>query len=164
MGVQFPPGAPNKFLAGVAKLVDATGLGPVGGNTVGVRVPPSAPNTFIINKMINWNYGSDDPQEEQRRAKMYQEAYAAHMGTEFAQEPLEERATLEDRARQLSQKLDAMRRLRAPVDVIEYTQLELADVIDSIKQGRYIVTKEERDYSTKYWEHSDKFSFTGDWD
>ena len=29
--------------AGVAKLVDASGLGPDGGNTVGVRVPSPAP-------------------------------------------------------------------------------------------------------------------------
>ena len=34
----------TKSVARVAKLVDAPGLGPDGGNTVGVRVPPRAPH------------------------------------------------------------------------------------------------------------------------
>jgi hypothetical protein len=34
--------------ARVAKLVDAPGLGPDGGNTVGVRVPPRAPSFLFF--------------------------------------------------------------------------------------------------------------------
>ena len=39
--------------AQVAKLVDALGSGPSGGNTVGVRVPSWAPG-FIINQSIKY--------------------------------------------------------------------------------------------------------------
>jgi hypothetical protein len=46
------------FFARVAKLVDAPGLGPDAGNSVGVRVPPRAPGKPqpIILESIHGHY------------------------------------------------------------------------------------------------------------
>ena len=101
--------------------------------------------------------------EQHRRDAIVEKAIAEHMGDEFAQAPLPEREELENDAVKLSEQLAALHRLKAPSNLVGCYQEMLAIVIDNIKQGRYIVTKEERDYSKRYWDRRDSFSFTGDW-